>query len=147
MINASSRWEEPLFRQTIDELERRRVTGTALDRVNDQGAQGAMGPRVERLYSALKHRFGEPVPDDQEAGSHRFRFLFELARNTSYLEVGSEDGRRIYVDFLTTPLFMRSITPSKETCRALWLPLYVQQAIAELKRIAQEAGALDQPAA
>ena len=146
MINVSSRWQETLFRQTVEELERRRVTGTAFDRIADQAPEGELGPRVARLRDALKERFGEPRVDE-DAPQPNFRFLFELSPNTTYLEIGTEDGRHVFVDFLTTYLFMRSITPSKQTCRALWLPAYVQDAIGELKRIALEAGALDRPAA
>ena len=146
MQNVSARLDETLFRQTIEELERRRVTGTAFDRLVDDAPEGQMGPRIARLREALESRFGAPRVD-AEAERPNFRFLFELSPNTSYVEIGTEEGRRVYVDFLTTHLFMRSITPSKETCRALWLPAYVQDAIAELKRIALEAGALDRPAA
>lgn len=146
MQNVSARLDETLFRQTIEELERRRVTGTAFDRLADDAPEGEMAPRVARFREAMEARFGAPRVD-AEAGQPNFRFLLELSPNTSYIEVGTEDGRRVFVDFLTTHLFMRSITPSKETCRALWLPAYVQDAIAELKRIAIEAGALDRPAA
>ncbi|GAB6877079.1 hypothetical protein [Thermaerobacter litoralis] len=146
MENVVDRLDQPLFRQTIEELERRRVTGTAFDRLEDDAPAGQLGPRVARLREALEARFGAPRVE-ADAEQPNFRFLFELSPNTSYLEVGTTDGRRVYVDFLTTYLFMRSVTPSKETCRALWLPGYVQEAIAELKRIAIEAGALDRPAA
>lgn len=146
MIHVSSRLDDELFRKTIEELERRRVTGTPFDQIADEVPAGQVGPRVARLQAALKERFGEPRVDDTVEAPN-FRFLFELSPNTTYIELGSKDGRHVYVDFLTTYLFMRSITPSKETCRALWLPRYVQEALRELKRIALEAGALDRPAA
>ncbi|HEY8414427.1 MAG TPA: hypothetical protein VIK99_01515 [Thermaerobacter sp.] len=146
MIHVSSRLDEELFRKTIEELERRRVTGTPFDQIADEGPAGQMGPRVARLHQALRDRFGEPRVDDTLEAPN-FRFLFELSRNTTYLELGSKDGLHVYVDFLTTHLFMRSITPNKETCRALWLPRYAQEALRELKNIAVEAGALNRPAA
>ncbi|HEY8393981.1 MAG TPA: hypothetical protein VIK92_04190 [Thermaerobacter sp.] len=146
MIHVSSRLDDELFRKTIEELERRRVTGTPFDHIAGEAPAGQMAPGVARLQAALKERFGEPRVDDTIPAPN-FRFLFELSRNTTYIELGSKDGRHIYVDFLTTPLFMRSITPSKETCRALWLPREAQEALRELKRIALEAGALDRPAA